>query len=104
MPNPGNNGGGAGHKKLKVLVTSMDGHMQHPFDRTDTVGDVHQRAYDKLVKQKDAVPFERTWMEHNGQRTADSVALQTLVTGEQHDQGQDPDLTLALSWDTMGGS
>jgi hypothetical protein len=90
-----------GNKKLMVLVTSMDGHLRHPFDRTDTVGIVHRYAYDKLVKQKDAVPFERTWIEHNGQRTDDMVLLETLVNDEQH--GAEPDLTLALSWDTGGG-
>jgi hypothetical protein len=95
---------GHGPKKLKVMITSLDGHLNnpHPFDASDTVGDVHQFGYDRLVRQKGQNPFEQTWMEFNGQRLDDSLSLPALAE-PRPGGGNEADLTLSLSWATQGG-
>jgi hypothetical protein len=91
----------AGHKKLLVLVTSLDGNLKHPLEKSDTVGDVHKFAYDRLVRQKDQIPFNRTWIEFNKQRQDESTILSSLT---DHDRGgPEPDLILSLVWETGGG-
>jgi len=91
----------AGHK-LTIHVTSLAGERTHPFDGSDLVGDVHRWAYDHLVKQKDQIPFDRSWIEFSGQRQADGTTLASLVSAER--PHREPDLTLALAWDTGGGT
>jgi hypothetical protein len=91
-----------GPQKLLVMVTSNDGHMKHPFDGTATVGEVRAFAYERLVRQTEQTPFNQTWIECSGQRLADSTVLDTLATRHPGD-GNDPDLTLALTWATVGG-
>lgn len=88
-------------KKLRVLVTSLDGNLTHPFDASDTIGDVHQFAYAHLLRQKDQIPFERTWLELNGQRQEEATVLASLAPHAA--SGPSPDLSLALVWDTAGG-
>lgn len=95
-------GGGQGPKKLQVLVTSNDGHVKHPFDKTATVGEVRRFAYDHLVKQQEQTPFDQTWIEFNGSRENDSTVLSTLAERERGG-GPDTDLTLSLVWNTGGG-
>lgn len=95
-------GGGQGPKKLHVLVTSNDGHVKHPFDKTATVGEVREFAYDRLVRQKEQTPLAQTWIEFNGSRHDDSTVLSTLAEREQGG-GPEADLTLALVWVTGGG-
>ena len=93
---------GQGPKKLMVLVTSNDGHVKHPFDTKATVSDVRRFAYDHVVKQKEQTPFEQTWIELNGSKLDESTVLSTL--GEPSPGGgPEPDLTLALVWNTSGG-
>ena len=88
-------------KKLMVLLTSLDGNHKHPFEADETVGDAHEYAYKKLVRQKDQIPLERTWMEYDGSKREDSERLGDLV--QQPQGGSEPDLTLALAWDFAGG-
>jgi hypothetical protein len=95
-------GGGTGPKKLIVLVTSNDGHIKHPFDKTDTVGDVQEFAYNQLVKQKEQTPIGQTWLEYEGDRLNSATVLSTLADRDQGG-GPDADLTLALVWNTGGG-
>ena len=99
----GGPGSGGGPKKLMVSVNSIDGNIKHhPFDSTDTIGDVRRFSFDKLVQQKDQITFERTWMEFNGDRVDDSTQLSTLATRSQGG-GPEADLILSLVWDTSGG-
>lgn len=100
---PGGGGGGKGREKIMVSVNSIDGNIKrHPFDATDTVGDVHRFSYDKLVQQKDQITLDRTWIEFNGDRVDDSRVLSTLAgSGQGH--GGEIDLVMSLSWDTSGG-
>ena len=94
--------GGAQGKKLMVLVTSNDGHVKHPFDKTATVGEVHSFAYDRVVKQKAQTPLTQTWIEFDGTKIEDSFVLSTLADREQGG-GPEADLTLSLVWITGGG-
>jgi hypothetical protein len=92
---------GQGPKKLQVLVTSVDGNLQHPFDKTDAIGEVREFAYKRLIQQKNQLPIDDTWIELNGQRLDNSTLLSSLV---EHERGaHEPDLTLSLAWDTRGG-
>jgi hypothetical protein len=103
----GNNGGGGGNaggpKKIIVSINSLDGIIEHhPFDPSDTIGDVHRFAYDRIVSQKDQITFDRTWVEHNKQRLEESRTLSTLASPGSAG-GSSPDLILSLAWDTSGG-
>lgn len=97
-------GNGRGPKQLKVMVTSLDGHLKnpHPFDANGTVGDVHRLGYDRLVRQKEQNPFAQTWMEFNGQKVDDSARLSAFAEPSPGG-GNEADLTLSLSWATQGG-
>ena len=96
-------GGGGGPKKIMVSVTSLDANIEHhPFDANDTVGDVHSFAYDRIVRQRDQITFERTWLELNKERLDDSRVLSTLASPSSGG-GSEPDLVLSLTWDTSGG-
>ncbi|HEX8145032.1 MAG TPA: hypothetical protein VF553_20870 [Pyrinomonadaceae bacterium] len=99
----GKPGGGGGPKKLMVSINSFDGNIKHhPFDATDTIGDVRRFAYDKLVQQKEQITLDRTWIEFNRERIDDGVVLSTLAERQQGG-GPEADLTLSLTWDTGGG-
>ena len=99
----GGQGSGGGPKKLMVGINSLDGNIpHHPFSTTDTIGDLRQFSYDRLVQQKDQITFERTWIEFNGDRIEDSIQLGTLATPGQG-SGSKPDLIVSLAWDTSGG-
>jgi hypothetical protein len=102
MEKDSDKGGGQSPKKIQVLVTSNDGHVKHPFDKTATVADVHSFAYDRLVKQKDQTPISQTWIEYNGNRLDDTTVLSALA-GRDQGSGSEVDLTLALVWNTGGG-
>lgn len=100
--NPGG-GTGGGPKKIMVSVNSLDGVIEHhPFDPSDAIGDVHRFAYDRIVRQKDQITFDRTWVELNKQRLEESRALSTLASPGSAG-GSAPDLVLSLAWDTSGG-
>ena len=94
--------GGQEPKKLIVLVTSNDGHVKHPFDKTASIGEVRRFAYDRLVRQKEQTPFDQTWIEFNGTKIDDPVIISTLAEREKVG-GPEADLTLSLVWTTGGG-
>lgn len=95
--------GGGGPKKLMVSINSLDGNIpHHPFDTTDTIGDVRKFAYDKLVLQKGQITLDRTWIEFNRERIDDSTPLGSLASPGDSG-GSKPDLMLSLAWDTSGG-
>ena len=92
-----------GPKKLMVAINSLDGNIpHHPFNTTDTIGDVRRFAYDGLVQQKNQITLDRTWIEFDGDRIDDSVVLSTLASPDDAG-GSKPDLTVSLAWDTSGG-
>lgn len=93
--------GGVGRDKVHVLIKSLDGHKQHPFDSRTTLNEIHRFAYDQLVKQKGQIPFEGTWLERGGQRLDDAMVLGTLPEDEEQRPGVD--FTFSLVWDTRGG-
>ncbi len=92
---------GNGRDKVQVQVSSLDGRLKHPFERSARIGDVHEHAYGKLVKQPEQYPRERTWLELDGQRLDDSTLLGALVAAPH--PGPEPELTLKLVWETGGG-
>ena len=104
MPKDDNKGGqGGGPKKLMVSINSLDGNIpHHPFDTTDTIGDVRRFSYERIVQQKDQITLDRTWIEFKGDRVEDSTQLGSLATPGQG-SGSEADLTLSLAWDTSGG-
>jgi hypothetical protein len=87
---------------LRVLVTSVDGNVDHPFRPGVTVGEVRAWAYNKLVQDKGAVSLESTWMEHRDSRLEDVTELSDIER-EPTKTGKDPDIVLALSWTSQGG-
>src|SRR2546430_12530200 len=93
-----------GHGNVKVLITSVDGNVTHPFKSDDTVSSVHAFAYEKLVQDQGQVPFATTSMEFGGQPVADSEKLGVLATRGEKRHGHDVDLVLALVWTSQGGS
>ncbi len=96
-------GQGGGPKKLMVAINSLDGNIpHHPFNTTDTIGEVRRFAYDRLVQQKNQITLDRTWIEFNGKRIDDSIQLSTLANPDDA-SGSEPDLTVSLAWDTSGG-
>jgi hypothetical protein len=101
--NENKGGSGGGTKKLMVSINSLDGNIKrHPFDSTDTIGDVRKFSYERIVQQKDQIPLERTWIEFDGDRIEDSISLGSLATADEG-KGSEADLTLSLAWDTSGG-
>lgn len=90
------------HGTVRVQVTSIDGNLTHPFKRTDTVADVQQFAYSRLVQDKTAVPLSATTVELGGTPVASSESLGTLASGGKN-PGRDIDLSLALTWVSQGG-
>jgi hypothetical protein len=88
---------------IKVFITSPDGNVTHPFKRAETVGNVHDFAYKKLVQDKTAVPFSSTWMEYSGSAIADSESLDPLASGGAN-KSKEADVTLTLAWQSQGGS
>jgi hypothetical protein len=96
-------GSGGGPKKLMVSINSLDGNIpHHPFNTTDTIGDVRKFAYGKLVQQKAQITLDRTWIEFSGDRIDDATLLGALANPDDN-SGSQPDLTLSLAWDTSGG-
>lgn len=90
------------HGTVRVQVTSVDGNLSHPFKRDDTLADVQQFAYDRLVQDKSAVPLEATSIEVGGAARDLSTKLGTLA-GTEKNPGRDIDLSVALTWVTLGG-
>jgi hypothetical protein len=90
---------------IRVLLTSIDGNLTHPFRGEQTVDDVRRFGYDKLVKDKAQIPFENTWIELLETRLDGSTRISSLVKPEKRDKdkGDDPDLTLSLVWTQQGG-
>lgn len=88
---------------VRVLVTSIDGNFSHPFRRNDTVGDVHEQAYKKIIKDENATPYSSTSIEFKGSAENDATVLASLLDGSESGHGKDVDLVLALTWVTQGG-
>lgn len=88
---------------VRVRVTSIDGRTEHPFRQQQSVGDVHQWAYEHLVKDKSAVAYSATWMEYNEERVDDSRALSSFGPFDRQ-TGRDIGLTLGLAWTSQGGA
>jgi hypothetical protein len=86
----------------RVLITSIDGNMSHPFRWEQTADDVRRFGYDRLVKDKAQIALNATWIEHVGQRIDGGVQLAGLVDPKRH-PGSESDLTLNLSWTQQGG-
>lgn len=91
------------HGTVRVRVTSIDARDDHPFRLEDTVAGVHNWAYDRLVKDKAAVPFEATWMEYQGERVDDSRQLRSFDLPDHEPRGKEVALTLGLAWTSQGG-
>jgi hypothetical protein len=87
---------------VRVQVTSIDGNLTHPFRGAQTVADVQQFAYERLVQDKTTVPLTATSMEAGGEAVAGSQSLAALV-GAAKGHGHDVDLSLALTWVSQGG-
>lgn len=96
-------GQGGEQGTLRVLVTSVDGNADHPFRREQTVGDLRRWAYDRLVRDKDQIALEGTWMEHRGHRVDDTRTLDSFELDVEKKRGKEIDLTLALAWTSQGG-
>jgi len=92
------------HGTVRVRITSVDGNVDHPFRREQAVGEVHQWAYERLVRDKDQVKFDATWLEYGGQRQDDSKLLKAFDLSEEHQPGREIDLTVNLAWTSQGGS
>ena len=66
------------HGTARLLITSIDGNVTHPFRWDQTVDDVKQFGYDRLVKDKSQTPISNTWMEFSGNRVDGSTKLSSL--------------------------
>ena len=87
---------------VRIQVTSIDGNLDHPFRRTDTIGDVRKFAYEHLVKDKSGVPFTATTIELGGVSIADSEAVGSLADAAKN-RGKEIDLVVSLTWVSQGG-
>jgi hypothetical protein len=87
---------------VRVQVTSMDGNLTHPFRVSQTVADVQQFAYERLVQDKSAIPLSATSIEAGGAGVAGSTKLGSLASGDEA-SGKGIDLSLALTWVSQGG-
>ncbi len=90
------------HGTLRALITSIDGNTTHPFRSDQTVDDVRQFGYERLVQDKGQIPLSSTWIEHSGTRLDNGTKLSTLVDPKKQ-PGNEPDLTLNLAWTQQGG-
>ena len=91
------------HRTIRVLVTSIDGRISHPFQPETTIGEVRKWAYEKIVQDRSAVALDATWIEVDGSRVDDAGKLSSLVPEPRHNPGSEIDLTVALSWTSQGG-
>jgi hypothetical protein len=91
------------HRTIRVLVTSIDGRISHPFPPETTIGEVRKWAYEKIVQDRSAVALDATWIEVDGSRVDDAAKLSSLVPEPPHNPGSEVDLTVALSWTSQGG-
>ncbi len=94
---------------LRVLITSVDGNLTHPFKARDTVAEVQAFAYPRLVRDQAQVPLSATSMERvlpNGQTVplAGSETLASLVGPPEKGHGNEIDLQLSLVWTSQGGA
>lgn len=80
----------------------MDGNLTHTFRSAQTIGDVQQFAYERLVQDKSTTPLSATTIEVGGSGVAGSTRLSALVDGEKH-HGNEIDLSVALTWVSQGG-
>ena len=90
------------HGTARVLITSIDGNVEHPFRWTQTVDDVRRFGYDRLVTDKNQVPLSSTWIEMDGNRLDNARELSSLVDPKKL-PGKEVDLTLNLAWTQQGG-
>lgn len=86
----------------RVLVTSVDGNADHPFRPNQSIGEVREWAYGKLVVDKRETPLENTWIEHRENRVDLNMELGSLDR-EETQTGREPDIVLSLSWTSQGG-
>ena len=90
---------------IKVLITSIDGNVTHPFRLDQTVDDVRQFGYQALVQDKGQISLSSTWIERAGTRLDNSTKLSSLIDPrKEHEREDQPDLTLNLAWTQQGGS
>jgi hypothetical protein len=90
------------HGTLKVLVTSIDGNFSHPFKSSDTVGQVHEQAYKKIIQDENATPFSSTSIEFKSVAQNDATPLSSFAaSGEK--RGSEADIVFSLTWVTQGG-
>lgn len=86
----------------RVLITSIDGNVSHPFRWEQIVDEVRRFAYERLVKDKAQIALNATWIEHGSRRVDGATQLADLVDPKKQ-PGNEPDLTLSLSWTQQGG-
>ena len=94
---------------LRVLITSVDGNITHPFKARDTVAELQAFAYGRLVRDQAQVPFSATSMERalpNGQTVplSGSETLASLVGAPEKGNGNEIDLSLSLVWTSQGSA
>ena len=88
----------------RVLITSVDGNVTHPFRWDQTVDDVRRFGYDRLVQDKNQIALSSTWIEHAGTRQDGGKRLSDLGDPTRKNPGNVPDLTLNLAWTQQGGA
>jgi hypothetical protein len=91
------------HGTARVLITSIDGNVTHPFRWDQVADDVRRFGYDQLVNDKGQISFDNTWIEHDGVRLDGGTKLSAF--GDPSKQpGNVPDLTMNLAWTQQGGN
>lgn len=90
------------HGTARVLITSVDGNVTHPFRWEQTVDDVRKFGYEHLVQDKAQIPLNSTWIERANVRLDGATLLSDLVDPKKQ-HGNEPDLTLTLAWTQQGG-
>lgn len=87
---------------IRVRITSIDGNIDHPFRPDQKIGEVHQFAYERLVRDKSQTSLASTWIEFGQQRIDDAQPLTSIVTPDRG-HGDDIDVTVTLAWTSQGG-
>lgn len=96
-------GKGEEHGVVRVRVESTDGTLEHPFRVSQTVGELKQFVYDKLVTDKGNVPLSATYIQLGGKSVADSELVGGLAAGGKN-RGNEVDVVVSLGWPMSGGA